>query len=329
MRMRHLYGRGIHRSNSNFVSPTSKILINHPAMTPDPRYLHTFHVVCQEGSFARAAARLHRTQPAVSHQIHALEQDFGAALFERSGRRAVLTAAGRQLREFCRRYFAELGALQTHAAAGGAEAAEPLRIAAVSGFGRYVLYPVLRAEPFARLPLELRFRTATEVLGLVEGGQCDLGVVYLPRPSNYLSFHPLYDEELALVVAAGSPDLALARLEQFEALPFVTYTEGEYVFGRWFDSVFGEQPRTTVSARHFDELEEVLDAVALGVGASIVPLDAAAPAIAAGRLRAVRPVAERRCLNRVYRVTRPGAYLRPELWQVVETVTALAPVRSG
>jgi len=314
----------------------------------DTRFLRTFYAVCTAGGFARAAARLNCTQPAVTYQVRAPERDLGAQLFDRGGRRAVLTPAGRRLLEFCRRYFAEYAELSEGIAHGGAARADPLRIAAVSGFGRYVLFPVLTsllarrvsaagegdfdaAQTGAPRPhVDLRFRTAHEVLRQVEDGDVELGVVYLPKVSNYLAFRPVYDEELVLIAAPGMLRAEqargdLARLDGYRSLPFVTYLEGDYVFGRWFDAMFGAQPTATTSVHHFDELEEVVAMVGLGYGASVVPLDAAKPAIARRAVRVVRPVRGRRCINQVFAVTRAGAFIRREVDELLDALCGRAP----
>lgn len=303
-------------------------------MIGDTKFLRAFFAVCAEGSFGRAAARLHCTQPAVSYQVRALERDLGALLLERSGRRAVLTPAGRRLLDFCHRYLPELDQVAVEIASGRSTPAEPLRIAAVSGFGRYVLFPALaglvRDAPESRL--DLRFRTAAEVLRQVEGGEVDLGVVYLPKVSNYLAFRPLRQEELVLIAAPALVRGALAgrdlrRLAAYETVPFVTYLEGDYVFGRWFEAHFGAQPARTAGVHHFDELEEVIAMVAAGSGVSIVPLDAARVAITRRQVRAIRPLRGRRCVNQVFAVTRAGGFLRPELERVLAALSQTAPVR--
>jgi LysR family transcriptional regulator, cyn operon transcriptional activator len=88
----------------------------------------------------------------------------------------------------------------------------------------------------------------------------------------------VYDEELVLIASPamrGTLDVSsLARLEGFESLPFVTYQEGDYVFGRWFDGNYGEQPSALRSVAQFSELEEVIDFVRRSKGLSIVPRDA-------------------------------------------------------
>src|SRR5580704_15451961 len=65
--------------------------------------LETFLAVAQERSFSRAAARLHRTQPAVSQAIAKLEAELGEVLLERSSRDGTLTDAGEVLREYAQK----------------------------------------------------------------------------------------------------------------------------------------------------------------------------------------------------------------------------------
>ena len=61
------------------------------------KYLQTFGTIIEEGSFTKAAEKLHYTQSTITFQIGQLEQELSAKLFERVGRRMVLTKAGEQL----------------------------------------------------------------------------------------------------------------------------------------------------------------------------------------------------------------------------------------
>jgi DNA-binding transcriptional LysR family regulator len=85
----------------------------------DLRRLKTFATVAEHGTVSAAARILHITQPALSRQIGALESELGLKLFERAGRRLVLTPQGEQLLGDCQ-------SLVTHAAALG-ERAQALR----------------------------------------------------------------------------------------------------------------------------------------------------------------------------------------------------------
>ena len=67
--------------------------------------LRAFHAVASVGSFTRAARSLGVTQPTLSAQVKALEDDYGVALFDRRGRGIVVTTLGEQLLEITRRMF--------------------------------------------------------------------------------------------------------------------------------------------------------------------------------------------------------------------------------
>jgi LysR family cyn operon transcriptional activator len=72
------------------------------------RQLRYFLAVVDEGHFTRAAEKLYISQPALSQQIKLLEEEIGAVLLERIGRRIRLTAAGEILATHARRALQEL-----------------------------------------------------------------------------------------------------------------------------------------------------------------------------------------------------------------------------
>src|SRR5260370_36003283 len=65
--------------------------------------LRVFLAVAEERSFSRAAAKVHRTQPAVSQAVRRLEADLGEQLFDRSSKSGTLTDAGRVLQNYGQR----------------------------------------------------------------------------------------------------------------------------------------------------------------------------------------------------------------------------------
>ena len=65
--------------------------------------LETFLAVFEEKGFSRAAIRMRRTQPAISHAVRKLEEEIGEPLFERASRDGALTAAGELLRVYAER----------------------------------------------------------------------------------------------------------------------------------------------------------------------------------------------------------------------------------
>lgn len=83
----------------------------------DLRNLRTFVAVVDAGGVHRAALRLHRSQPAVSRQIRALEAALGVALFDRIGRRVQLTSEGDDLLRRSRRLLGDADSLLERAGA--------------------------------------------------------------------------------------------------------------------------------------------------------------------------------------------------------------------
>ena len=65
--------------------------------TPSMHALRAFEAAARLGSFARAAEELHLTPSAISHQVRALEEHFGRAMFMRTSRTVILTPEGERL----------------------------------------------------------------------------------------------------------------------------------------------------------------------------------------------------------------------------------------
>lgn len=145
--------------------------------------LKTFLVLASEGKMSRAAAILHRTQPALSAQLARLEEDLGAPLFHRTSKGLVLTEAGRLFRAHAE------GALT--AVADGREAVRALagleRGELVIGGGAtattYLLPPALRDfhRRYPAIRLRVREQGSRAVLDGVMAGELDLGIVTLDR----------------------------------------------------------------------------------------------------------------------------------------------------
>lgn len=130
---------------------------------PSPEALRVLDAVARGGSFAAAAEELHRVPSAVSYLARRLEDDVGVKLFDRSGRRATLTAAGRLVLEEGRRILAASNALSDAArrVAGGWET--EITIAVDTLFELRSIYPLV-AELYDVNP-SMRVHVIEEVLG--------------------------------------------------------------------------------------------------------------------------------------------------------------------
>jgi len=267
-------------------------------MQPDFKRLSVFRTVVASGGVIAAARELHKSPSAVTYDLQQLERLLGAKLFRKSGRRLALTPRGRVLAASIERAYLDL----QHAweSIGDAAGLEPLRIACVSGFGRYRLVPrLLQLLPRDR-PVEVLFRTASGVQALLETGRVALGVSYRPLVTSGVSSVLLGEEELALVGPKSRRKSAPA-IEEIPALPFVTYEEYDYVFFRWFEANAIPLPQPWNRVDHFDELEEALESVANGRGWSVVPLDSALGRAYRSRVQ-VHRLQKRVCTNEIHLV---------------------------
>ena len=81
----------------------------------DLRHARTFVTIAELGTVSRAAEHLHIAQPALSRQIGDLEKELGIKLFDRVGRRLLLTGEGEQLLTDCRVLLNSAAAIREHA----------------------------------------------------------------------------------------------------------------------------------------------------------------------------------------------------------------------
>lgn len=286
-------------------------------LLPDLRFLSGFSAIYQARNLTRAARRLGRTQPAVTYQLRRLEEELGERLFVRVPGGMNPTPAADALHALVGRFAAELDQLLR----GDLDAARPLAVASVSVFGRYVVAPILRAAPFDRQPISLRFPVQDEVVDRTIRGECDVGFAFRAVVHPALASEPVFDATYALV-AGATWARRLASPARFQDVPMVTYDESDYVVGRWLGHQFGRRAPRWHSTSHFEEIEEVMEEVAAGRGVAVVP----SVCIPAWR-GAVRCVewGKPPLVNRVHAIWRTGAALRPSALALLAAVRTSRP----
>ncbi|WP_447006437.1 LysR family transcriptional regulator [Saccharothrix isguenensis] len=162
--------------------------------------------VVDEGSFTRAAELLHVSQPALSHQIRALERTVGTPLLDRLPRAVRLTPAGRAWLPHARAALADAErALTAARRTAGLECGE-LRVATLYSLTLGVLPPVLRRwraeHPDVRIRL-FEHRHADELREAMAEGRADIALG--PEPANWVGFQqPLGVEEFVVVLPPDS-----------------------------------------------------------------------------------------------------------------------------
>jgi len=174
---------------------------------PTLRQLEYLVTVAELGSFTRAAAELHVSQPTLSSQIAVLEREAGGSLLDRLPRTVRLTPAGRAMIPHAQAALTE--ARRTLAAARRAVGLEggEIDVASVYSATLGLLPGPLRrwrqAHPGVRLRLH-EYRHGDEVTAAVRGGVADIGIG--PTPSDWSGeIANLGEEELVIVLAGDDP----------------------------------------------------------------------------------------------------------------------------
>jgi DNA-binding transcriptional LysR family regulator len=174
--------------------------------------LETFLAVAEERSFSRAAARLHRTQPAVSQAVAKLEAELGEALFDRAARDGSLTDAGEVLREYAQKLL-NLRVEATYALGELRSLHRGSLNLAANEYTCLYLLPVLdqfrRAHPQVKVSVHrsLASRIADEVLA----HSAEIGVLSFKPEDRALKSIVVFHDELSFVV---NPRHTLARTKQ-------------------------------------------------------------------------------------------------------------------
>ncbi len=277
--------------------------------------LRAFEAAARHVSFSRAAAELHVTPAAVSHQIHTLEEDLGVKLFHRLNRSIELTASGQVLLPGLSEAFAgihsSVGRLRAHNDTG------TLTVTASPSFAAKWL--VLRLHRFQEQSPQIDVRiSATDDVVDLSKGDFDIAIRY--GTGNYpgLAIELLLKNEVfpacsPHLLAAGPPlrtpqDLsahALIHDQAIERDPLVP------TWPMWLKAAGVKDVPATAGLR-FNNIHLALDAAIAGHGVVLAYSAIAAADLAAGRLVRLFSLALPDQFA-YYIVTAPGALERPKV----------------
>jgi DNA-binding transcriptional LysR family regulator len=254
--------------------------------------LSAFIAVAESGSFSLAAEALHLTQPAVSKRVAVLEDELGAALFDRSGRGVRLTRAGEVLLPRARRLLQELADSRLAVINLAGTVGGRLSIGTSHHIGLHRLPPVLKAfrRRYPDVELDIHFQSSEAACQAVARRDLELAVVTLPETASPpLRLQPIWDDPLTVVVAEDDP-LAGRRSVKPETLagqPAI-FPSGDTATRALIDEYLlelGLRPRVLMETNF---LETIKMMVGVGLGWSILPDTMARDTIAALHIDGLR-----------------------------------------
>ncbi len=237
------------------------------------RSLRSFVAVVDNGGFTTAGRRLGISQSAVSQQVRLLEQELGATLLCRSGRRIAVTQAGDTLLPYARQILAKLD--EAKAAVSDFEALGRGRVAIGAGgtVCRHILPAILRefAERFGRVDVHVVSGYSAQTVARVADGSVDFGIVVLPVQEKALVASELGRDELVAVARPDHPWAGrdVVRPQDFADERLIAYdrVSQTYRILERFLLEAGVFPRV---AMEIDDLEAVKRMVSEGLGISAV-----------------------------------------------------------
>ena len=279
--------------------------------------IETFKIFCdlvETGSFSQAAARNEITQSAVSQQIRVLEDKFGAAFFERGGKKFAVTPEGRIFEQAAREIMATYEDIGSRLHALKDVVAGPLRVSTVYSIGFHDL--PARLERFRSLhptvDVVVEYRRSPQVYEDVLEGRSDVGLVPYPQRGKGI-IADVFDEDTMVFICAPGHARAGQRkikLRELEGETFVAFGP-DTPTRRAIDRLIRENRVTFAQQHEFDTIETVKRAVEVAEAVSIVPQRTVEAERVAGRLcvvpldgvELVRPLG---ILRRQARVTTPA-----------------------
>lgn len=241
----------------------------------DTNQLTAFITVAETSSFSTAAERLHLTQPAISKRIAVLEQSLGNSLFDRIGKRVILTEAGQILLPRAKKILREIDDLRTALQNLSTIVSGRLSLASSHHVGLHRLPPVLRdfSNQYPEVVIDISFLDSERAYEQVSHGELELAVVTLaPADHARIYSRTIWVDELCIMTSA---DHALTRLPSVtlkDLLDYPAILPGENTFTRQLvEDMFKDQRLKLKVEMSTNYLETIKMMVSVGMAWSILP----------------------------------------------------------
>ena len=248
--------------------------------------LRSFAAVAELGHLTRAAERLHVSQPAVSAQIKALEDELGVALFERVSSGMMLTAAGRKLLPVAEKVLDAAQTLRMRAKGLQGQIVGRASVGTVSdpNFTRVGEFLAKAIETHPLLEIEIHHEVSGIAFEKVRDGELDASFYYGSLEHPDVACVPLLDYAYRIVGPAGWGDrLRHASWEELVQLPWILAPRVS-TLRSLVEDLFAKRGSSPVIRVEADNEAVMRSLVMAGGGVALMREDAALEAAAAGEI---------------------------------------------
>lgn len=239
------------------------------------KYLTTFRIIAEEGSFSKAAEKLHYTQSTITFQIGQLEQELSTCLFEKIGRKMVLTKAGERLLPYVDEVLQSVDRLRCFED-DLAQCQGDLRI----GVGETLLcckLPAILKEFHRQAPkarLFLRSMNCYDIRDELLAGTLDLGVFYedVGGFGSSLTVNPIGTYEVVLVASPAIKDRFPDFITPDQTIPVpLIINEPNCIFRQIFEQYLRERAMILDHTIELWSIPTIKNLVKNDVGISFLP----------------------------------------------------------
>jgi LysR family transcriptional regulator, low CO2-responsive transcriptional regulator len=251
--------------------------------------LETFLEVARLSSFSRAAERRFRTQPAISSQIRALEEEVGAKLLDRSGGKVAVTGPGKVFQKYAEDVLEQRRVMLVSLAEMHRVPRGELVVSANEGTCLHIL-PEVFAEfkrQYPSVAVSVKRLEHNKILEAIIENSCDFGVVSMPVPDKRLTVVPIHRDELIVITPPHHP---LAGQNKATVAEVVEYPLLLPKVGRTRDALemlFHERKLKPRISMELDSSELLKRFVAADVGIGFIPRSHVAEDLQANALAAL------------------------------------------
>ena len=242
----------------------------------DIQNLSAFIAVSNAGSFSRAAELLFITQPAVSKRIASLESELNTHLFDRIGKKILLTEAGYALLPSAQRILAELDESKRAIGNLNNKVSGHLKIATSHHIGLHRLPPVLRAftTDYPSVDIDIRFMDSEEACHCVLKGEVELAIATLPEQEwKHLHHQTIWRDPLDIVISSQHTNPATANfsVKNLQKLPAILPSKNTFT-RLLLEQALGLNEQNLNIAMETNYLETIKMMVSIGLGWSVLPV---------------------------------------------------------
>jgi DNA-binding transcriptional LysR family regulator len=253
--------------------------------------LETFLEVARHTSFSKAAEKRFRTQPAISSQIRALEDEVGAKLFDRSGGKVSITAAGKAFQKYVEETLEARKVMQT--AIGEMERVPKgeIVVGANEATCLHVLPEVFAdfKKQYPEVNVGIQRAERGKILESIIDNSVDFGVVSIPVTDNRLTVVQIHRDELVVIAAPNHP-LSKLKSKSAAVSDVVKFPLLLPKLGRTRDAIealFHERNLKPIISMELDSSELLKRFVAADVGVGFIARSNVLEDVKAGVLAAI------------------------------------------